>query len=86
MDNGALARLKLRFAHEWTDGGKVPQVVFNRLIDWLARGFSYGQLAQWPEHVAAVTSNDVDDLTSGLAGPGKIVTGIMEPRPKESTQ
>ena len=74
-----LTRLKLRFANGTAEADKQPAQVHSRLINWLASRNKYPELQGWRQQVADVPAGTVAAATAALAGPGRIVTGILEP-------
>ena len=79
-----VARLKQRVANGVVEADKQPAQVYNRLITWIAGRNKYADLASWPRHLANVPVEAVGAVTQALAGPGRIVTGILEPARAEA--
>jgi zinc protease len=74
-----LDRLKQRFAADRATSDTNPVQAYNRFITWVASYLPPANHSGWPARVAAVTTADMTALAAGLAGPGKIVTGILGP-------
>src|SRR5262245_4840838 len=72
-----LARLKARQAASIAAASQDARQVYSRLVNWLAGRNSYEQLAAFPQRVAAVSPEQVAVVLSGLAAPGRIVTGTI---------
>jgi hypothetical protein len=72
-------RLKRRFADHRANADQDSGIVYSRLIGWLANRNTYEAYVDWPARVAAVSAADVAEVMVMLAGPGKIVTGILTP-------
>jgi zinc protease len=79
IPEATITRLKNRYAQARASADQDPAQVYARLIGWIASRAPYGDLAKWPQHIAAVTPGDVELILKGLAGPGRIVTGILAP-------
>jgi zinc protease len=77
-------RLKNRFADARAVADKNPAQVHTRLINWLASRSPYEELAHWPDRIAAVMPGDVATVLKGLAGEGRIVTGVLAPPKAEA--
>jgi zinc protease len=74
-----LARLQARFAEARAAADKDPRQVYARLVGWLAGRSRYEQLAILPQRMAAVSPEHAAIMLTGLAGPGRIVTGTLVP-------
>lgn len=79
LSAATLARLQTRFAEGRAAADKDPRQVYNRLVGWLAGRSRYEQLASWPQRVAAVSTEQAAVVLKTLAGPGRIVTGMLAP-------
>lgn len=77
-------RLKRRFADNRANADQDPGSVYSRLIGWLADRNSYQAYLEWPAQIAAVSVADVAQIMVMLAGPGKIVTGILAPATEDA--
>ena len=78
-----LLRLQTRFAASRANADKDPRLVYNRLINWLARRNRYEDYQLWPVRIAAAKPDGVSFIMAAIGGPGRIVTGIMEPGNKD---
>jgi zinc protease len=78
-----IARLQTRFAEGRANADKDPALVYSRLVAWLSQGGRYADMVAWPQQIAAVSPGDVATVLQGLAGPGRVVTGILSPTKAE---
>ena len=74
-----LARLKARQGAATAAASQDQRQVYARLVSWLSNRNPYEQMAAFPQRVAAVTPEQVGLVLSGLATPGRIVTGTLLP-------
>jgi zinc protease len=81
-----IERLKRRIADSFATDDQDPARVYNRLVGWLADRNPYQDLAAWPGQVARVTASEVHAVAAALAGPGKVVTGVIVPAVQEAAQ
>ena len=72
-------RLKKRFADARASEDRDAGQVYGRLVGWLAARNPYDEFARWPQRVAKASPEDVNGIVAALAGPGKVVTGILGP-------
>jgi zinc protease len=79
-------RLKRRLADSRANADQDPGMVFSRLVGWIASRNSYEALADWPTRVGAVSAADVAQIAIALAGPGKVVTGVLAPAVGEASK
>jgi len=79
IPDATIGRLKTRIADARASADQDPAQVYARLVGWLGSGTPYGELAAWPQRIAAVAPGDVERVLKGLAAPGRIVTGILAP-------
>lgn len=77
-------RLKRRIADSRANADQDPSIVYNRLIGWLANRNNYEAFADWPARIGAVSAADVAQIMVMLAGPGKIVSGVLAPAAEEA--
>ena len=77
-----LDRLRTRWAKARAAADKQPSQVHSRLVNWLAEGLPYEDMAKWPEQLAAVQPADVETLMRAIAAPGRTAVGILEPEKK----
>jgi zinc protease len=79
-------RLKRRLANSRANADQDPSMVFSRLIGWIASRNSYEAFADWSTRVGAVSAADVAQIAVALAGPGKVVTGVLAPAAEEASK
>jgi predicted Zn-dependent peptidase len=72
-----LNRLKTRAIEGRAAADRDPRIVYNRLVNWLAARNRYERLVDVPQRIAAVSSEQVAIVLTGLSGPGRIVTGTL---------
>ena len=79
FDAGVLERLKARLIADRALSDNDPEVVMNRLLNWLAVGNSYEDYQAWAESVRHLDVAQMDRLTAAIVAPGRRVTGILVP-------
>lgn len=72
------AGYKLHFANELS--------IYHTLVSWLSSGRDYGGLNRLPELIQTTSRKDLQNLGVALAGPGRVVTGILLPGRSASGQ
>lgn len=78
-DEAVLRRLVTREQRERSTLEKEPGRVQQRLVNWLAGGLAFDELARWPQRLAAVRPDDLTPLLQAMSGPGRVMTVIIEP-------
>ena len=79
FDATVLERLKARLIADRALGDNDPEVVMNRLLNWLAAGNSYEDYQAWGDSIRHLDVAQMDRLTAAIAAPGRRVTGILLP-------
>lgn len=72
-------RLKRRFADSRSNEDQDASAVYSRLTGWLANRSPYFEYASWPRRVAEISPADIAEAMAGLAGPGRVVSGVLQP-------
>jgi hypothetical protein len=53
--------------------------IMGRVVNWIANGDPYDDIAGFPLRVAATTPGDMARLLTALDGPGRELTGFLLP-------
>jgi zinc protease len=73
-------RIRKRLLEQRKTSDIIPAEVFQRLIGWLAQGYDPDELNRVADRIGAVSDADIGRFLSALAGPGRVVTGILAPK------
>lgn len=79
LSDAVVERIKSRILRNLEDVDRNSSRRFTQLEHWLANRNMPEELAVWPEKLKSVTGQEVRDLARALAGPGRIVTQIVQP-------
>jgi hypothetical protein len=79
FDPTTLERLKRRFAADVAMANLSGERIMGRVVNWIANGDPYDDVAGFPLRVAATTPGDMARLLTALAGPGRELTGFLLP-------
>jgi len=79
FDPTTLERLKRRFAADVAMANLSGERIMGRVVNWIANGDPYDDIAGFPLRVAATTPGDMARLLTALAGTGRELTGFLLP-------
>ncbi len=73
-------RMRKRLLEQRKTSDTIPADVFQHLIGWLAQGYDPDELNRVADRISTTSDADIGRFLSALAGPGRVVTGILAPK------